>query len=318
MRVTATWWVAVVVAATGGCAFEALEDEWIEEDGEEYLDADDFDEEIGSSEHEGLILNNGGILQNGGLIDKGNLPSLNLSAMNSIPFTDGIKVAGCSTTGVTCYKLHPNLGAMYTKYGNALFEPLVWCGMKPAIKVKFPSGKVVQGTELGKWATRTGIAGTNPWWTSPPDDTTKKRVSACLAGKHNAAYSGISINIVHPGDTSKSKNYHEITLAANLFKSSGRYVRMWPGRHQLGSGACEFWAPYATERACSNPNDNIECNYAGQGYAVDKCVLSGVAWTNCVSNAGSTYSDTVTVYLDGARDCFGPGKCDGDDCMKGK
>jgi len=312
MRYATTLAATVLLVALGGCAFEELDGEWAEDEGDAFVDPEeDLDVDIGSSEHEALVLNNGGILQNGGLVDKGNLPSLDLTAMNSIPFTDGVKVDSCSSTGVTCFKLHPNLGPMYTKYGNALFDALVWCGMRPAVKVKFPSGRVVQGTELGKWATRNGV---NPWWTSPPDDITKKRVSACLAAKHNAAYSGISINIVHPGDTSKSKLYNEMTVAANLFKSNGRYVRMWPGGRQLG-GNCEMWSPYATERSCSNPNDNVECNYVGQGYAVDQCVHSGVSWTNCVSNNGTTYTETMTVYLDGGRDCFGAGKCGGDDCI---
>lgn len=290
-------WASVV--ASGACAYDDLDGV----DDEGYGDAFD-DEEIGSSQHEALVLNNGSVVA-------GNLVDLDLSIMNTIPFTDGVKVAGCSSTGVTCYKLNPSLGALYTKYGNKLFDPLVWCGMRQSIKVKMPSGRVVQGTEMGKWATRSG---SNPWWLAPPDITTRQRVSACLAAKHNSAYAGIAIDLTHPGDTTKSKAYNEMTVAANLFKGSSRYVRMWPGGRQLG-GSCEWWSPYAAKRACSNPNDSIDCSYTGQAYAIDSCVKSGVAWTSCVSDQGVTYVDTVTVFLDGGLDCFGPNKCGGDDCI---
>lgn len=293
---TALLWASVVTSSA--CAYDDLD--WYDDQGYE-----DLDDDIGSTEHEALVLNNGGVIA-------GNLPTLDLSVMNSIPFTDGVKVAGCSSTGVDCFKLHPNLGALYSKYGNALFDPLVWCGMRQSVKVKMPSGRVVQGTEMGKWATRSG---SNPWWIAPPDLTTRQRVSACLAAKHNAAYSGISINLTHPGDASKSKAYEEMTVAANLFKSSGRYVRMWAGKQQLGGGACEWWSPYASERVCSNPNDTVNCSYVTQDYAGARCVRSGVAWTNCLANNGNVYSDTVTVYLDGGRDCYGPNRCDGDDCI---
>jgi len=298
MRTTAAvLWACVV--ASGACAYDDL-DVTDDEGGYEGLDDD-----IGSSEHEALVLNNGPLVP-------GNLPKLDLSVMNSIPFTDGVKVLGCSSTGVTCYKLHPNLTSLYNTYGNPLFDAIVMCGMRQSIIVKMPSGRLVQGSEMGKWATRSGL---NPWWTAPPDLTTRQRVSACLAAKHNASFSGVSINLTHPGDLSKSKMYPEMTVAANLFKPSGRYVRMWAGSNQLGS-RCDFWSPYASRRSCSNPNDTANCSYITQDYANDTtCDRSGVAWTNCVAQNGVHYYDTVSVYLDGGRDCEGPSKCDGEDCI---
>jgi len=300
MRLSAALLWAIVVASSA-CAYDDLD--WTDDEG-----YDGLDDEIGSSTHEALVLNNGSVVP-------GNLPKLDLSVMKSIPFTDGVKDNACSVTGVTCYRLHPNLTSLYNQYGNALFDPLVWCGMRQSIRVKMPGGHVVQGTEMGKWATRSGA---NPWWVAPPDQTTQQRVSACLAAKHNAAHSGISINLTHPGDPSKSKMYEEMTVASNLFKSSGRYVRMWAGHQQLGA-RCDYWSPYAAQRACSNPNDTVNCAYINQDYANDTtCDKSGVAWTNCVANNGQHYYDTVTVYLDGGRDCAGPGKCDGDDCIQKK